>query len=1158
MFSYLHGIRPNGRRTAAPLSSSTQENSQFNVVHDRSILHAYSAGSPPSQRRIEGDTVQPASSVLSNPPVLPPIPRVASQHDQQVHAQSRCQDPTKNMQHAVSASLHVTRRHAGNKSTERVRASIVAGEEDDQSRIPIKSSRISQEEAPEGRPTQTPQYRPPETLEDSGRSHSSSLKLHPNLIQDDISRSSQNMSERYPGTSKLGQHPGQGSSQIRHSKTKLNLLNPMSLLARRRSAQVAAQASDELLVRTKIRSASGVQLPDDYDPRIRGKVVHDFSAPRPKRFLSYDSANIVTKDETSHNKYSKFHMASRPHPRINDHRVRPQDDTSPLKREESSPINVDRAHTPVFKEHFGDDVEPWKTEEDDEMKQKSQDLAYGVMILDSRTNNTSLPPFARNLPVDFLHPGKPRNKDSPLPLKAPLNVVSESTKPDIIFTSKQAGSSPPTKSPRARSRATSAASFQSVGLPKHLNSNASRFSFDLAGVGSSAQEQLLEEKHRRQVAQRSRSSRISTTTTNRDPDGSVEEDFEYGDMDDIDGLEERIPGVNADADEALDEAELYANNKSMESFNSDTRIMSPLVSPTSAISTGFTSIEIAEDSQEDIAEISDSSHSPEIVQRCSPTVYQQSCNHGSGLTPSKLDNLCINDPQISAIPKQQVLPGPVYKGACGHAQSFVQDPNYEEDDLYFDDGLIEDIDEGEGLGFDESVFDDDSGRIHHLSSHNLKPSTASDEFIQPAMETRFSRPMSTDAVPFTVTAQLEGPPTSTEVPNDFRLSHSDMLAHNSSLARSAYQQEAGLTQGNLAAYHDALALATTKAALEGKFDRKRSQSNGETQASYEESRSTNTIPDAIREQDERALHNVTGDTEGFDFDDALEDDPIIAAANAEALENDDDEFYGQEFGFYAHANGSEEAHYANGGYFGPKGVEGVNRSHSGRVNFQEPNLTPITERSEWSHRNSTVSLALHGGYSSIGPSVSSTGLTQLVDMIPLEDESISLSALMKLRRGAWGGSNASLRSSTGSHNSGSPITYLPPMASNSMLGNNGYGNSNLAGSSYSLVSSNGITSDDEQSPESPTITLPSHGLAISSPVQTRTDKSTISDSSSIRWIAAEGPGGHSRTSSGAESVSYVKENDEDGSGRWVLEKRRTAEGGVVEILGRQIVEGGRI
>jgi hypothetical protein len=147
-------------------------------------------------------------------------------------------------------------------------------------------------------------------------------------------------------------------------------------------------------------------------------------------------------------------------------------------------------------------------------------------------------------------------------------------------------------------------------------------------------------------------------------------------------------------------------------------------------------------------------------------------------------------------------------------------------------------------------------------------------------------------------------------------------------------------------------------------------------------------------------------------DDAYYDDPIVAAANAEALENDDEGFYGQEFGFYAQAHGACSSEMTNGGYFGPRGVEGITRHHSSRGKFQEPSLTPITERSEWSTRNSVISLKAHGGTHS-NPSLASPGLAQLVDLGNLDDE-MSLSALLKLRRGAWGGSNGSLRSSAGS------------------------------------------------------------------------------------------------------------------------------------------------
>ncbi|PMD28548.1 hypothetical protein NA56DRAFT_17137 [Hyaloscypha hepaticicola] len=66
--------------------------------------------------------------------------------------------------------------------------------------------------------------------------------------------------------------------------------------------------------------------------------------------------------------------------------------------------------------------------------------------------------------------------------------------------------------------------------------------------------------------------------------------------------------------------------------------------------------------------------------------------------------------------------------------------------------------------------------------------------------------------------------------------------------------------------------------------------------------------------------------------DGLEDDANIAVANAEALANDSDGFYGQEFGFYS-APAAGEAEYANGGYFGPRGRKQTSRG------IQDPHVT---------------------------------------------------------------------------------------------------------------------------------------------------------------------------------------------------------------------------
>jgi hypothetical protein len=49
-----------------------------------------------------------------------------------------------------------------------------------------------------------------------------------------------------------------------------------------------------------------------------------------------------------------------------------------------------------------------------------------------------------------------------------------------------------------------------------------------------------------------------------------------------------------------------------------------------------------------------------------------------------------------------------------------------------------------------------------------------------------------------------------------------------------------------------------------------------------------------------------------------------------------------------------------------------------------------------------------------------------------------------------------------------------------------------------------------------------------------------------------------RYTGSAESISYLKEDDPVSGERWILERRRTAESGEVEFLGREVVSGGRI
>jgi hypothetical protein len=70
--------------------------------------------------------------------------------------------------------------------------------------------------------------------------------------------------------------------------------------------------------------------------------------------------------------------------------------------------------------------------------------------------------------------------------------------------------------------------------------------------------------------------------------------------------------------------------------------------------------------------------------------------------------------------------------------------------------------------------------------------------------------------------------------------------------------------------------------------------------------------------------------------------------------------------------------------------------------------------------------------------------------------------------------------------------------------------------------------------------------------------SPLSNSSPITPSGSGWRAGHSRKGSAADSVTYVRDHDEAGEGRWILERRRTAESGELELIGREIVEGGRI
>ncbi|EPS33619.1 hypothetical protein PDE_08581 [Penicillium oxalicum 114-2] len=741
----------------------------------------------------------------------------------------------------------------------------------------------------------------------------------------------------------------EGSTEQSHHKSgkaMLHLLNPMALLARRRSAQMGGSRADD----TKISAPDSIPaIPDDYDPRIRGKIVHDFSAPRPRRNVSWNSA--LVSDAGNGTRSSE------------DYR----------RNEQTQSSNYD--HSPAFKEHFEDETAVPQVE-------NTGYLHSSLMTGSTQPSDgdKSIPVFARKLPSEVPEHSPLDEKDaSPLP-----SIVED--KIDVTHTKKSVRVAPQNITTQQPDHdAIPLAPQANVGLPRHLKSNASRFSFDMGGVESSTQEKLLEEKHKEKEARR------------KIEDGyfdDFDDDFDNDLIDDFDGLEERIPGVNADDDE-----EEYYSRPSMNQSWAAPGLSPVIASPAAPVPPGGLDSHLdctVVESDEATATLID----PESLQGQAKSSGELYSNQPL-VAPLGVPTANAGHPPDQIIPTNEIHPAPV-----------------DDDDLYFDDGEFGDLSlNAQDTGFDESVFDDETSHLYAR-----KPVNAS--FTQPTQ-------ISTSTIP-------EDDTTEDQLLREESVSEG--LKHMNSLAGGAAHTKRGplgepipnlgpirthggvLTEQNLEVLHNALAIAASEAAIRGRFDHTLSVSErSAAQESTSQTSHTAESQPGLMSDDSRLSQGV--DMVSFDDflderiydddDDYYYDDPIVAAANAEALENDDEGFYGQEFGFYAQAHGTDGSEMTNGGYFGPRGVEGLTRRHSSRGKFQEPSLTPITERSEWSTRNSVISLKAHGAASHANASMPSPGLAQLVDLGSLDDD-LSLSALMKLRRGAWGGSNGSLRSGAAS------------------------------------------------------------------------------------------------------------------------------------------------
>ena len=885
------------------------------------------------------------------------------------------------------------------------------------------------------------------------------------------------------------------SNQPRQSKKKRGILQaPFDLLAKRRSQSAAEAAYAES------QNLPALQLPDDYDPRIRGKGVHDFSAPRPGRNQS--SRHGQETDQEPQRKVEQKHSTMW----------------------ESRPNSAEREHAPVFKEQFDDGLE---RSENPANRSAAFMQQMAIQASQSEPEQSELPAFARKLPSTFAMDKDVPNKAAPLQSSASLGVLIESPDTDQI----PALPSPPMSTPRAGSRATSLSERNRLDSPKRYMSNASRFSFDLTGVGSSAQEKLLEDKHRQNAQRQQRQSTLS--------DEGLDDEEQYNDYDGIDGydFEERIPGVNCDEDEETsDERVMPVLQREMESFNFVSPNKSSFESTASLVSTGVTSFETSRDMFGQSASSVASKSTPNLAQTLSREVLSAV---GKTVRPRSTPG-----ESSGIIPQPQVLQRDVASET--NLQSLPQQQTDLDDDMYFDDGVIDDMDEISNHNFDEEVFDDTSCGLYGLPfrDRTLKPLQDQQHLPNPGRQEEQVEGVTRERNPYVTGNQEKSSPHRSVSSGATSAEVRDAVTELNQPGEPVFNEAVGLTQDNLAAYnHSALSQAVNQAVLKGAFDR------------------TLSLPSLLEQdftQDNQVTNNPHSNPSAFNdeySEGGIDDDGIVAAANAEALENDDDGFYDREFNFHAQASGLSEAEYVNGGYFGLRPPEGIHRSHSGKANFQEPSLTPITERSEWSNRNSTISLAVHGYPLS---AVSATS-PQFND-VPLDDVNMQLAMLQKMRRSAWGGSDASLPSSSNSQHSGSPLTHLPPgviFPSQPQAGNSNSNSQTLASTmTHSFSSSDGVASSNVNNPSppisgSPTITFPTPAFTPPQPAAPPPPIPVdVHEYSPETWSGKVKS--HGRSDSGAESVSYKEEG-----GKWVVEKRRMSETGE-QMIGRTVIEGGRI
>ena len=985
----------------------------------------------------------------------------------------------------------------------------------------------------------------------------------------------------------------------------MTLLNPVSLLKRRRTSQLIPEARPESTLRPL--EVPAMKLPEDYDPRIKGKGVHDFNAPRPKR-------NYTTNDLQNMAEQAAMGV----------------DDPSKSNRRSSTPaIAVDiptaefqqspeREHIPVFVENF-----------EEEPVQKNDSSA---VQRESLANSSFLARMSKQLEFDSLvfpdskTPQQKSPPEPPPPPHSPHHHHARSSKTDTSSyrhssdrstihssVSNDTKATSPSQSPtRGQSMASSALEtpFQPQQNLKHVSSSASqasRFSFQFNSDRCVAQEKALEDKHTQKVA--AKASRHVSLADSRFEELEENELDDYDDMDDG-GFEEEIPLVNTDAGDAS----IFASG------NARSRLSMPVhVVDTSVLKTS------------------------EPKTKAEPGQDVSSQRSGSDKSASQ--------PSV-ATEAEQSTPKRAPTSQSSHT-----------DDMYFDDGQIDHGSTG-SVEFDEAAAFDSPVETQFGRKS-----------VEDAVSPRKQPPAMLASLPKIATQDLSDSSrsrSSSKTPEALKMQPGKNFVHR---PKASFEQLASQSD-SLNAYHSALASAASKAAKDGKFERTTSI---QTASSKYSSDMDEKRPSAAESEGHDPWNATPGPAQEFSAlpdETEEEEDPMIAAANAEVLASDEAEFYGREFGFYGAAMAGDAQVY-NGGVFERADAD---RSGVGHSLLREPNLTPITERSEYSTRNSFISM---GGFGSAFPSstrerenpfsafpssaarerenpFSSPNLKDLAANMGLNDEEMTLSQLMKLRKetfGASGGSNrSSVAAGSGSSDDSSPTSLTnssppgmrlftlpsaqhplatqtdrrpsateqaiaevpeaeseatsadafrssPPVLRPASSRRESSGAAEAFAQEYSEAVSSPVlaASKPETRPSpprwgSPSLPSPTPGsplrapssnpspvsspepVALQSPAPTPALPAAQPSASSPpmpsaammqKFATRPMPNAYRKswqtsqrnsfsTGPGADSVAYVQERDEEGNVRWYLERRRKKSEGEMVVVGREAVEGGRI